>query len=190
MLVMSGYGSHIVTAFCQFWADCGFAGVIRRLSQRIAQVPIDAGLRGSRLPSFQEVAEPGQRQRLVQPVGACAAGLPSPSPGPGGAIAVLRGGSWNNRPGNLRTANRNRNTRDNRNDNIGFRVARTLQVRNSRSHGFVKRCTKRPGPVGWREAVGRAGLDRASPLATRCCKDNPRWLDPFRLNCGQRSAVG
>ncbi|NJM73481.1 MAG: hypothetical protein HC862_27035 [Scytonema sp. RU_4_4] len=35
---------------------------------------------------------------------------------------MLRGGSWNNNPRNCRSANRNRNPRDNRNDNIGFRV--------------------------------------------------------------------
>jgi hypothetical protein len=33
---------------------------------------------------------------------------------------------WNNNPENLRSANRNRNTTDNRNNNLGFRVARTL----------------------------------------------------------------
>jgi RNA-directed DNA polymerase len=42
---------------------------------------------------------------------------------------VLRGGSWNNNPQNLRSANRNRNTTDNRNNNIGFRVGRTLSAR-------------------------------------------------------------
>ncbi|MBW4641990.1 MAG: SUMF1/EgtB/PvdO family nonheme iron enzyme [Goleter apudmare HA4340-LM2] len=35
---------------------------------------------------------------------------------------MLRGGSWNNNPENCRSANRNRNTPDNRNNNIGFRV--------------------------------------------------------------------
>jgi hypothetical protein len=35
---------------------------------------------------------------------------------------VLRGGSWNNNPRNVRCANRNRNNPDNRNNNIGFRV--------------------------------------------------------------------
>ncbi len=37
---------------------------------------------------------------------------------------VLRGGSWNNNPQNLRAANRNRNTEPN--NNFGFRLARTL----------------------------------------------------------------
>ncbi|MGJ3253255.1 MAG: SUMF1/EgtB/PvdO family nonheme iron enzyme [Elainellaceae cyanobacterium] len=35
---------------------------------------------------------------------------------------LLRGGSWNNNPRNCRSANRNRNNADNRNNNNGFRV--------------------------------------------------------------------
>ena len=38
---------------------------------------------------------------------------------------VLRGGSWNNKPQRLRSANRNNNTPTNRNNNVGFRVAST-----------------------------------------------------------------
>lgn len=34
-----------------------------------------------------------------------------------------RGGSWNNDASNCRSANRNRNSPDNRNNNLGFRVA-------------------------------------------------------------------
>jgi RNA-directed DNA polymerase len=41
---------------------------------------------------------------------------------------VVRGGSWNNNPQNLRSANRNRNTTHNRNNNLGFRVGRTLSA--------------------------------------------------------------
>ena len=40
-----------------------------------------------------------------------------------GANRVLRGGSWNNNGRNVRSANRNRNEPDNRNNNIGFRLA-------------------------------------------------------------------
>jgi len=36
--------------------------------------------------------------------------------------AVKRGGSWNNNPRNCRSAYRNNNNPDNRNNNIGFRV--------------------------------------------------------------------
>jgi formylglycine-generating enzyme required for sulfatase activity len=39
---------------------------------------------------------------------------------------VLRGGSWDNNPSNLRSASRNDYRPDYRNDNIGFRLARTL----------------------------------------------------------------
>ncbi|MGO9461860.1 MAG: SUMF1/EgtB/PvdO family nonheme iron enzyme [Rhodomicrobium sp.] len=38
----------------------------------------------------------------------------------------MRGGSWNNNPRNLRAARRNRNNTENRNNNLGFRVASTL----------------------------------------------------------------
>lgn len=37
----------------------------------------------------------------------------------------MRGGSWNNNTRNLRSAERNNNNPDNRNNNLGFRVART-----------------------------------------------------------------
>ncbi|MEI7701887.1 MAG: SUMF1/EgtB/PvdO family nonheme iron enzyme, partial [Planctomycetia bacterium] len=40
---------------------------------------------------------------------------------------MLRGGSWNNQADNCRSSIRNHNQPDNRNNNIGFRVASTLQ---------------------------------------------------------------
>jgi hypothetical protein len=42
---------------------------------------------------------------------------------------VIRGGSWNNEPRNCRPANRNRNAPENRNNNLGFRVAAAPPVR-------------------------------------------------------------
>ena len=39
---------------------------------------------------------------------------------------VIRGGSWFSKPENLRSAKRSRNAQDDRNDMIGFRVARAL----------------------------------------------------------------
>jgi formylglycine-generating enzyme required for sulfatase activity len=41
---------------------------------------------------------------------------------------VIRGGSWNNKPENLRASNRNRNNPDNRNNNIGFRLAQSART--------------------------------------------------------------
>jgi hypothetical protein len=40
---------------------------------------------------------------------------------------VLRGGSFNNQTSNVRSANRNNNQPDNRNNNNGFRPASTLR---------------------------------------------------------------
>ena len=54
------------------------------------------------------------------------AGAGAGSGGLTGPCRVLRGGSWNNNPRNLRSVARNRNTTGNRNDNAGFRVASTL----------------------------------------------------------------
>ncbi len=42
---------------------------------------------------------------------------------------VPRGGSWNNDPQNARSAYRNRNTPENRNNNLGFRVAQAQRAR-------------------------------------------------------------
>ena len=50
---------------------------------------------------------------------------------------VLRGGAWNNNPDNLRSANRNNNQPDNRNNNVGFRVASTLFRQNRQDHGLA-----------------------------------------------------
>ncbi|MCI5126486.1 MAG: hypothetical protein D3925_18915 [Candidatus Electrothrix sp. AR5] len=41
-----------------------------------------------------------------------------------GENRVIRGGSWNNKARNCRSAYRNRNEPDNRNDNLGFRCVR------------------------------------------------------------------
>jgi hypothetical protein len=40
---------------------------------------------------------------------------------------VIRGGAWNNKPENLRSAARNRNNPDNRNNNVGFRLAQSTR---------------------------------------------------------------
>ena len=53
---------------------------------------------------------------------------------------VKRGGSWNNKPRNLRSANRNRNTTENRNNNNGFRIARTLNLPERTALGCCSVC--------------------------------------------------
>ena len=44
----------------------------------------------------------------------------------GFSVKVLRGGSWNNHQDNARASYRNNNNPDNRNNNIGFRLACVL----------------------------------------------------------------
>ena len=39
-----------------------------------------------------------------------------------------RGGGWNNNPARVRSANRNRNTPTNRNNNVGFRLAESAAL--------------------------------------------------------------
>lgn len=45
-----------------------------------------------------------------------------------GSNRVIRGGSWNSNARNVRAANRNANDPGNRNDNLGFRLARARGV--------------------------------------------------------------
>lgn len=79
-----------------------------------------------------------------------ALGLAGKRPGPGQPIAVLRGGSWNNTAENLRSANRNRNQRNNRNDNVGFRLASTARGESSAA-----------SDVGWSvQGQSKAGHDK------------------------------
>jgi hypothetical protein len=58
---------------------------------------------------------------------------------------VLRGGAWNNTTENCRAGYRNRNTPDNRNNNLGFRVV----------------CCHIPGPGA------AAGRDPSRPAGAR-----------------------
>jgi len=63
---------------------------------------------------------------------------------------VIRGGSWNNDAHNCRSANRNNNTPDNRNNNIGFRLASSRQrsdAARSRTRRQHQGPDHRPGPV-------------------------------------------
>lgn len=64
---------------------------------------------------------------------------------------VIRGGSWNNNPNNLRVANRNNNNPDNTNNNIGFRCAAPSEL-DARVRGPnvvcpMKRALRCPGNV-------------------------------------------
>jgi len=71
-----------------------------------------------------------------------------------GSGRVVRGGSWNNEARNCRSANRNRNLPDNRDNNLGFRLLSTERRLSGRVHGFGPRASgmsrprSRAGPAG------------------------------------------
>ncbi|ESQ14224.1 MAG: hypothetical protein N838_12415 [Thiohalocapsa sp. PB-PSB1] len=64
-----------------------------------------------------------------------------------GRKRVLRGGAWNNNGRNLRSANRNGNPPDNRNHNIGLRLAGAFSI----AGGSKKpaHCPVSSAPRGW-----------------------------------------
>jgi len=68
---------------------------------------------------------------------------------------VIRGGSWNNSATNLRSAYRNNNNPNNRNNNYGFRVVRLCK----KVHNFFANFEQR-FPVGTRQLSQAATEDR------------------------------
>ena len=67
----------------------------------------------------------------------------------------MRGGSWNNNQDNARSANRNRNNPNNRNDNIGFRVLCSSHIfLVPPGHGVCGRRAGGSGPVRTGAASG------------------------------------
>lgn len=55
---------------------------------------------------------------------------------------MSRGGSWNNKPENLRVSNRKRNTADNRNNNLGFRLVQSARTAGCHHAGPEPICSR------------------------------------------------
>ena len=72
---------------------------------------------------------------------------------------MTRGGSWNNDPQNCRSANRNRNEPANRNNNLGFRLARVP---------LVERQHHRTEPTAFPFCLRSLGVDKTCSLTARC----------------------
>jgi hypothetical protein len=92
-----------------------------------------------------------------------------------GSNRVNRGGSWNNNARNCRSANRNNNSPDNRNDNLGLRLVSTRSCRRMRftdrirvQQALSRLCIRRrrtSAKQPWPAAVGRLCRleDRSGP---------------------------
>lgn len=75
---------------------------------------------------------------------------------------MIRGGAWNNTPDNLRSSNRNRNTTDNRNNNIGFRLAQAARTAHSRP-GAILFMDRMGAAAGVHEPASRPPPYRGTP---------------------------
>lgn len=80
---------------------------------------------------------------------------------------MIRGGAWNNEARNVRSANRNNDTPDNRNDNNGFRLASppALMVVFLPGAGCVHGRTGRGARVSMSPSPGRARTRRPNSVA-------------------------
>lgn len=77
----------------------------------------------------------------------------------------IRGGSRNNNANNCRVANRNRNNPDNRNNNIGFRLARSSdQTRRTEGSGSIRGLNRPPTRSGICNEAGQ------NPTIPRPCQ--------------------
>jgi hypothetical protein len=90
---------------------------------------------------------------------------------------VIRGGSWNNEPRNVRAAYRNRNAPENRNNNLGFRAARAQRAwwMPSRTEPIALP-SRRAGPAPFGSTVGQI-FDIARPVLVAECEGPGR--DPL-----------
>ena len=71
-----------------------------------------------------------------------------------GSNRVNRGGSWNTNAVNCRAANRDRNTPENRNNNLGFRLARSsIPEADASENGTDRFPVPSPDGVGKTESV-------------------------------------
>ncbi len=97
-----------------------------------------------------------------------------------GSNRVIRGGSWNSNAENVRAANRNWNEPDDRNDNLGFRLARAHE----------RAVVPAPDPTLVQPVGGNAGGKQQAgasvPVARRMPRRALAGRPPFVL-CSGRS---
>ena len=77
-----------------------------------------------------------------------------------GSNRVKRGGNFNNNAQNVRSANRNNNSPDNRNNNLGVRLVSTGSCPKRRVYGSVS-CVSAPVQALILRSAGPAQIDAA-----------------------------
>ena len=87
-----------------------------------------------------------------------------------GANRVLRGGSWINDGRNLRSAYRNNHDPGNRNDNIGFRLARARDAAGGRRIDQTLILSARAVAPARRKASGPRHVSRARGCGPKACR--------------------
>ena len=92
-----------------------------------------------------------------------------------GVNRVVRGGSWNNNGRNVRSAIRNHNVPDNRNDNMGFRLSLAQHTAGWRVNDQILILSRRlpPGKNQGHRRVGRASG----------CRPKARRMTDFVIRC-------
>jgi hypothetical protein len=94
---------------------------------------------------------------------------------------VVRGGSWNNNPQNLRSANRNRNRTDEANNNQGFRIASSpTHLPEPDGSRVFRVCRGRP-VAELPGCAGGAGKDKARDGGRLPRRHHAARLPPFQM---------
>ena len=87
-----------------------------------------------------------------------------------GVKRVVRGGSWNNNGRNCRSAIRNRNEPDNRNNNLGFRLS---LARHAVGMGVIDQIVIQSRGCAASEKQGRRHVSSGRGCPAKAC----RWAD-------------
>ncbi|MGO9468777.1 MAG: SUMF1/EgtB/PvdO family nonheme iron enzyme [Isosphaeraceae bacterium] len=98
---------------------------------------------------------------------------------------MIRGGSWNNEPGRCRSANRNRNTPENRNNNLGFRLVLAQQTwwipRQTEPTAFRSRHPRVPGKRLQARPVLVAASEGSGRAVSKAAGRSPPSFEPLSI---------
>jgi hypothetical protein len=131
-----------------------------------------------------------RRRRNVSPPPSGLALSCAPAPEQPQSSRVLRGGSWNNNPQNLRSANRNRNQPDNPHPSLPHKWGREGWGRLPSCQHALRRSRRDHGPAGWASKAFGAIQDEHGPGPRRDGRPIPRQRLPWETHGAPASAAG